>query len=126
LFVGVSTAPVRNASEIENAITAFAQPGSGLIVLPDSLAVSNRHLIIELAARHRLPVVYPSSNFTTAGGLISYGIDWQETYRQAASYVDRILRGAKQRRRTRQLHRRRRKRTDMGARRRRPTPGPGE
>jgi putative ABC transport system substrate-binding protein len=95
LSVGVSTAPVLNASEIENTIRAFAQPGSGLIVLPDSLAVSNRRLIVELAARHRLPVVYPTSNFTTAGGLISYGIDWQETYRQAASYVDRILRGAK-------------------------------
>ena len=73
LSVSVSTAPVRNASEIENAIAAFAQPGSGLIVLPDSLATSNRHLIFELAARHRLPAVYSSSSFTTGGGLISYG-----------------------------------------------------
>lgn len=95
LSVGVSTAPVRNASEIENAMTGFAQPGSGLIVLPDSLAVSHRHLIIELAARHRLPVVYPTINFTAAGGLVSYGVDWQEIYRQAAGYVDRILRGAR-------------------------------
>ncbi len=93
--VSVSTAPVRNASDIEGAIAAVAQPGSGLIVLPDSLAVTHRQRIIELAARHRLPAVYPSVSFTTDGGLISYGIDWAETYRQAASYVARILRGAR-------------------------------
>jgi hypothetical protein len=80
---------------IEGTIAAFAQPGSGLIVLPDSLAVTHRQRIIELAARHGLPAVYPSISFTTDGGLISYGINWAETYRQAASYVDRILRGAR-------------------------------
>ena len=95
LSVDVSTASVRSAAEIENAITAFAQPGCGLIVLPDSLAVAQRALIVELAARHGLPAVYPNSTFTTGGGLMSYGIDIAEIYRQAASYVDRILRGAK-------------------------------
>lgn len=95
LSVSVSTASVSSAGEIETAIPALAQPGSGLIVLPDNLAVVHRRLIIDLAARHGLPVVYPSRTFTDDGGLISYGIDWVDIYRQAAGYVDRILRGAK-------------------------------
>jgi putative tryptophan/tyrosine transport system substrate-binding protein len=95
LLVDVSTSPVRNADDIEKAIAAIAGAGGGLIVLPDSLAATHRHLVVELAARHGLPAVYPSSAFTTGGGLISYGIDFMEMYRQAASYVARILRGAK-------------------------------
>lgn len=95
LSVQVSTASVRSAGDIEAAILGLAQGGGALIVLPDSLAVAHRQLIFDLAARHKLPALYPSEMFTTGGGLISYGIDHAEMYRQAASYVDRILRGAK-------------------------------
>ena len=92
--VDVDTASVRNAVEIEAAIAACAQRSNGgLIVLPDSLAVVNRELIIELAARYRLPAVYPFRIFSENGGLMSYGLDIPDLYRQAATYVDRILRG---------------------------------
>ena len=85
-----------DALEIERLITAFsAQPKGGLIVLPSASHIVNRDLIIALAARHRLPAVYPYSLFANAGGLISYGIDQVEQWRRAASYVDRILKGEK-------------------------------
>jgi putative ABC transport system substrate-binding protein len=94
--VAVTTAPVHNAGEIESAIAAAAQqPGSGLIVFPDSLTLVHRATIIGQAARHRLPAVYPFRVFTAGGGLMSYGLDMPEVYRQAAGYVDRILRGAR-------------------------------
>ncbi len=67
----------------------------GLIVHPDIFTTLNRDLIISLAAKHRLPAVYPFRYFVTAGGLASYGIDTPDLFRRAASYVDRILRGAK-------------------------------
>jgi putative ABC transport system substrate-binding protein len=87
---------VRNAAEVERAINAFAQqPNGALIVAPNAVTTLHRDLIISMAGRHRLPAVYPYRIFTTAGGFISYGIDLAETYRQAASYVDLILRGAK-------------------------------
>jgi putative ABC transport system substrate-binding protein len=87
---------VETAADIERAIVAFArEPGGGLILPPDSTTISNRNLIIELAARHRLPAVYTASFFVAAGGLVSYGIDQVDTFRLAASYVDRILRGDK-------------------------------
>ena len=66
----------------------------GLIVLPDALAIVHRPLIIGLAARYRLPVVYPLRDFVVDGGLVSYGLKVSENFRQAAGYVDRILRGA--------------------------------
>jgi putative ABC transport system substrate-binding protein len=87
---------VRDAVEIERAITEFARtPNSGLIVPALTQAGVHRELIISLAARHRLPAVYPYSYFVSAGGLISYGPDTLDEYRRAAGYVDRILRGEK-------------------------------
>jgi putative tryptophan/tyrosine transport system substrate-binding protein len=66
---------------------------SALIVLPDLFTATNRQSIIALAAHHRLPAVYPFRYFVASGGLMSYGIEMLDTYRQAASYVDRILKG---------------------------------
>ena len=84
----------RNASEIERAIAAFArEANSGLMVLSGGLAIVHRGLIITLAARYRLPAVYPSRFFVADRGLISYGPDSIDPYRRAAGYVDRILRG---------------------------------
>ena len=87
---------VRTSGEIEHAVTAFAQGSNGgLIVVASALATVHRALIIELAARHRLPAVYAFRFFVTAGGLISYGPDIADQYRRTASYVDRILKGEK-------------------------------
>jgi putative ABC transport system substrate-binding protein len=96
--VGVELRPVGvgDASEIERAVTAFAQASNGgLIVTASAPAIKYRDLIIALATRHRLPAVYSARFFVTAGGLISYGPDGIEPYRQAAGYVDRILKGEK-------------------------------
>ena len=83
-------------SEIERALTAFARSSNGgLIVAGSALAAVQRNLIIELAARHRLPAVYFERHFVTSGGLISYGANQVDGYRRAAGYVDRILRGEK-------------------------------
>jgi ABC-type uncharacterized transport system substrate-binding protein len=85
---------VHNAAEMEREIEQFArEPDGALLVLPDLFTATNRQSIIALAARHRLPAVYPFRYFVSNGGLISYGIEMLETYRQAASYVDRILKG---------------------------------
>jgi putative ABC transport system substrate-binding protein len=85
---------LRDAVEMERVISEFAStPNSGLIVTRTSGAISRRELIITLAARYRLPAVYPLRLFVTAGGLVSYGPDIVEQYRQAAGYVDRILKG---------------------------------
>jgi putative ABC transport system substrate-binding protein len=87
---------VTNATEIEQAIESFAtMPNSGLILPPDATTSVSRDLIIALAARHRLPAVYSFRLFVTAGGLMSYGVDFIDQNREAASYVDRILRGEK-------------------------------
>ena len=94
LAVKVRAAGVGHASEIENAIAVFGrQMDGGLIVLPSPVTNSNHGLIAELAARHRLPAVYPYRLYVISGGLIAYGPDPTNWYRQAASYVDRILRG---------------------------------
>src|SRR5262245_21913244 len=95
---GVELTPVvaRNDDEIERAVTAFARSSnSGLIVVGSALGVSTSKLIITLAARHRLPTIYPFRYFVTDGGLISYGPDSIDQYRRAATYVDRVLKGAK-------------------------------
>jgi putative tryptophan/tyrosine transport system substrate-binding protein len=95
---GVELSPidVRDAGEIERDIAAFARESNGgLIVTASSGAVVHRELIIKLAARHRLPAVYPFRYYVTSGGLISYGPDTNEQYRRAAGYVDRILKGEK-------------------------------
>jgi putative ABC transport system substrate-binding protein len=96
LGVELSPVDVRNAGEIERAVTAFARSGNGgLIVTGSALATRHRDLILTLAARHRLPAVYSYRFFVTVGGLISYGPDFVDQYRQAAGYVDRILKGEK-------------------------------
>jgi putative ABC transport system substrate-binding protein len=96
LRVDASPIDVRNAGEFERSIADFAQaPNSGMIVPPSGLAQVHRDLIITLAARHRLPTVYPYSYFVTYGGLASYGPDQIDEYRLAAGYVDRILKGEK-------------------------------
>ena len=88
--------PIENANDIERSIEGFArEPNGGLVLPPDTTTVIHRDLIIPLAARHRLPAVYAIRVFVAAGGLMYYGTDFVELYRQAASYVDRILRGAK-------------------------------
>ena len=87
---------MRDANEIERAVAAFAQlPNGGLIVLTGGAVLVHRDLIITLAARHRLPAVYPFRYYAADGGLISYGPDTIDPYRRAASYVDRILKGEK-------------------------------
>jgi len=87
-------AAVHNADEMERVIEQFARESdSALLVLPDLFTATNRQSIIALAARHRLPAIYPFRYFVASGGLMSYGIELLETYRQAASYVDRILKG---------------------------------
>jgi putative tryptophan/tyrosine transport system substrate-binding protein len=96
--LGVELRPlgVRDAGEIERVVTAFARSSNGgLIVTGSTLAVVHRELITTLAARYRLPAVYPQRSFVTVGGLISYGPDSIDPYRQAAGYVDRILKGEK-------------------------------
>ena len=96
--LGVELRPidVRDAGEIERAVTAFAQsPNGGLIVFGSPGATIHRDLIIGLAAKHRLPAVYSARYFATVGGLISYGPDFLDQHRRAAGYVDRILKGEK-------------------------------
>ena len=94
LKLEVSPVNMRDAGEIERAIAAFARsPNGGLIVTGSAPAVTHRDLIIALAARYKLPAVYYERFFAVAGGLISYGVDRIHQYRQAAGYVDRILKG---------------------------------
>ena len=95
---GVELKPVdiRDRSAIERALASFARsPNGGLIVTVTPAAAVHRHLIITLAARHRLPAVYGYRYFVMDGGLISYGPDTIDQYRRAAGYVDRILKGEK-------------------------------
>jgi putative tryptophan/tyrosine transport system substrate-binding protein len=88
--------PVRNESELDSVTATQArEPNGGLIVMPDSFLIAHRVEIISLAARHRLPVVYPYRLFAEAGGLLSYGVDQIDNFRRAATYVDRILKGEK-------------------------------
>jgi putative ABC transport system substrate-binding protein len=87
---------VHNTAEIESAVTAFAaQANGGLIAAPHAITFANRDVIVELAARYRLPAVYAFRNFAISGGLVSYGTNPIVLWREGASYVDRILEGAK-------------------------------
>jgi putative ABC transport system substrate-binding protein len=99
LGVELSPVDVRDAGEIERAVTAFAQGvqgvNGGLIVTAGALAIVHRQSIIALAARLRLPAVYPARFFVPTGGLISYGPDLIDQFRRAAGYVDRVLKGEK-------------------------------
>jgi ABC-type uncharacterized transport system substrate-binding protein len=96
--LGVELSPIdlRDAHQIERAMSAFARGSNrGLISVVSALAQIHRELIVTLAARHQVPVVYPYRFFVTGGGLISYGPDLISQYRRAAGYVDRILKGEK-------------------------------
>jgi putative tryptophan/tyrosine transport system substrate-binding protein len=94
--VEVTAAPVHAKEEIEGVIAAQAHaPGGGLIVMPDAFAQTNADLIITLAARYAVPAIYVEQRFPESGGLISYGTDFVELFRQAAEYIDRVLQGAK-------------------------------
>jgi putative ABC transport system substrate-binding protein len=96
LSVKVSAAGVHNAREIEQAITTIASDADGgLIVCPSAITNGNHGLIAELAARYRLPGIYPYRYYVSSGGLVSYGPNLTTEYRRAASYVDRILKGEK-------------------------------
>jgi putative ABC transport system substrate-binding protein len=96
LGVTVSAVESNDGGEIERAVAAFAgRPNGGLMVAPNPYILANRTSIIILAARHRLPAIYPYRFFATEGGLISYGPDLVDQYRGAATYVDRILKGDK-------------------------------
>jgi putative tryptophan/tyrosine transport system substrate-binding protein len=96
--LGLEASPIniRDAGEIERSVAAFARsPNGGLIVTQSASATIHRDLIIALAARHKLPAVYSLRYDVTGGGLVSYGPDIVDQFRQAAAYVDRILKGAK-------------------------------
>jgi len=96
--LGVEVIPInmRDASEIEQSVATFARsPNGGLIPSPSAALVRHRDLILTLAARHKLPAIYWDRFFVDAGGLMSYGPDVVEEFRQAAGYMDRILKGEK-------------------------------
>jgi ABC-type uncharacterized transport system substrate-binding protein len=96
LGVEVSALGGRSAADVEQTITEFARTSNGgLISVANPVVVNNRSLIISLAARHRLPTIYPFRSFVTDGGLVSYGAEPIDAYRQAAGYVDRVLKGEK-------------------------------
>jgi putative tryptophan/tyrosine transport system substrate-binding protein len=96
LGVDVRPIDVRDASEIERAVTAFARSSNGgLIVIPSPFVLSHRDLIVALAARHNLPTVYYERYLVSAGGLVSYGPDYFDEYRRAAGYINRVLKGEK-------------------------------
>jgi ABC-type uncharacterized transport system substrate-binding protein len=93
--VQTTLAPVRNSTEIDQVITAQArEAGGGLIVLPAAPITAHSQLIIDLAARHKMPAAYPFRRFVTDGGLVSYGTDLTDLFRRSAAYVDLILKGA--------------------------------
>jgi putative ABC transport system substrate-binding protein len=95
LRVDVSPINVREANEIEGAITTFAQSPNGGLIVTGSASQVYRGLIIGLAAQHKLPAIYSNRDMVAGGGLMSYGPDWLDQFRRAAGYVDRILKGAK-------------------------------
>jgi len=89
-------APVRDTSELESAVAAHAgAPLGGLVVIPDAFLTGHSLELISLAARYRLPAVYPLRLFADSGGLLSYGNDLLDNFRRAAIYADRIFKGAK-------------------------------
>ena len=95
LAMEIVSAPVERAADIERSINSFAHiPNGGLIFPPDITTITHRDLIIAMAARHRLPAIYPFRLFVVKGGLMSYGTDQVTMFGQTASYIDRILRGA--------------------------------
>jgi putative ABC transport system substrate-binding protein len=95
LGVRLTEAAVRGASDIERALNSFSrEPNGGLVVIADNVTNVHRDVIVVLAARHSLPAIFQSRYFTAGGGLASYGSHVGDQFRRAASYVDRILKGA--------------------------------
>jgi putative tryptophan/tyrosine transport system substrate-binding protein len=95
LAIELTLSTIENAGDIGRVIESFASlPNGGLVFPPNATTTANRDLIVALAARYRLPAVYAWREFVTAGGLLSYGTNFVELFRQTASYVDRILRGS--------------------------------
>jgi putative ABC transport system substrate-binding protein len=96
IAVEVTAAPVRDTAEIETTIAKLGrEPGGGLIVAPDAFTIVHHQLFIRLAQQHRLPAVYAYRAYVAQGALMSYGPDPYDLFRRSASYVDRILKGAK-------------------------------
>ena len=94
--IQINVASVQTKDEIEGVVATQARsPGGGLIVLPSPLNAANGDLIIALAARYGVPAIYSNRFFAESGGLISFGTDFTEQFREGAGYIDRILRGAK-------------------------------
>ena len=94
--IDVNPIPVQEDAEIERSLAGLAQqPDSGLIALHDPFTIKRRDLVIAQVARHRIPAVYTLRAFAMSGGLISYGVDLADPWRKAATYVDRVLKGAK-------------------------------
>ena len=88
--------PVHDVAEMMTSVESFARtPGGSIVVMPDTFPLANRAVVFELAAKHRLPVMYPFGVFASDGGLISYGPDMADLFRRAAAYVDRVLKGAR-------------------------------
>jgi len=94
MSVGLDVALLREPPDIERVLAA-CNPGGGIVVLPDQFTFAHRDAIVESAARHRVPAIYPFRPFADAGGLISYGVDVLDLYRRVPSYVHRILNGAR-------------------------------
>jgi putative ABC transport system substrate-binding protein len=94
LAIEVEPRAIENTADVERSIESFAgSSDGGLVFPPDAITLTNRDLVIALAARYRLPAIYPIHAFVAAGGLMSYGTDQNDMFRLAASYADRILRG---------------------------------
>jgi putative tryptophan/tyrosine transport system substrate-binding protein len=92
----LSAAPVEDDVEIEQTVSALGrEKGVSLLALPDSFTALRRKLIVDLAARHQVPAIYPLGEFVEAGGLMSYGVNQRDFYRRAPNYLDKILRGAR-------------------------------
>lgn len=93
---GIEATPagVHDASEIEKAVASYATTeNAGIVIFPHAVTLVNRDLIIALSLRYRLPAIYPGFGATAAGALFSYSVDWEESFRRTAEYVDRVLRG---------------------------------
>lgn len=96
LAIDPAMLPVATEMEIETAVTAIMQkPGGSLIVMPDSFMIAHRETILGLAAKHKVPVIYPFAPFALKGGLMAYGVNMAVLTRRAAGYVDRVLKGEK-------------------------------
>ncbi|MDK1373626.1 ABC transporter substrate-binding protein [Sinorhizobium sp. 6-70] len=95
--LGIAAVPARvqSSAAIEDAIRAIGQTNGGLAAMPDTFLVDHRRLIIKMAAQHHVPAIYTNRVFAAEGGLLSYGFDVPDMYRRAASYADRLLRGAR-------------------------------